>query len=121
MGGAGVQNWQAQCHPFSCLLPTGELGTITVVATNPARPTSPRRPAVDQPNRRAFLADVARGMVVASVGSSLAADLLPNNAFADGPETLNFGQLEPLVALMQDTPPARLLPMMVERLRQGTE
>src|SRR5207244_4455892 len=37
-----------------------------------------------------------------------------------GPERLTFGQLEPLVSLMQETPAARLIPLVVERLRQGT-
>ncbi|HYT90412.1 MAG TPA: hypothetical protein VEL76_17030, partial [Gemmataceae bacterium] len=72
--------------------------------------------------RRDFLADVGKGMVVASVGSALAADLGLSAAFAnDGPEALSFGPLEPLVCLMQETPAARLLPMLTERLRQGTE
>ena len=74
-----------------------------------------------QRDRRAFLADVGRGVVAASIGASLASDLGFSTAFADeGTERLNFGPLEPLVALMQETPPARLIPAVVERLRQGT-
>lgn len=74
-----------------------------------------------QRDRRAFLADVGRGVVAASIGTSLAADLGFSTVFADrGPERLNFGTLEPLVALMQDTAPARLIPTVIERLRQGT-
>jgi hypothetical protein len=74
-----------------------------------------------QHNRRAFLADVGRGVVAATIGTSLAADLGFSTAFADqGTERLNFGPLEPLVGLMQETPPARLIPMIVERLRGGT-
>lgn len=74
-----------------------------------------------QRNRRAFLADVGRAVVAASIGSSLAADLGFSTAFADeGTERLNFGTLEPLVALMQETPPARLIPTVVERMNQGT-
>jgi hypothetical protein len=74
-----------------------------------------------QRDRRAFLADVGRGVVAASIGASLASDLGFPTAFADeGTERLNFGPLEPLVALMQETPPARLIPAVVERLRQGT-
>ena len=73
-----------------------------------------------QRSRREFLRDVGTGVVVASVGSSLAADLGFSLAFADqGPERLTFGQLEPLVSLMQETPAARLIPLVVERLRQG--
>jgi hypothetical protein len=71
--------------------------------------------------RRDFVTDVARGMIAASVGSSLAGELLPGTALADGPEALSFGRLEPLVALMQETPANRLMPLLAERLRQGTE
>jgi hypothetical protein len=75
-----------------------------------------------QRTRREFLADVGKGMVVASVGAALAADLGLGPAFADeGPEALSFGKLEPLVAQMQETPAAKLLPALVERLRQGTD
>jgi hypothetical protein len=75
-----------------------------------------------RPTRREFIAEVGKGMVVASVGSALAADLLHGSAFADeGPERLTFGPLEPLVSLMQETPADRLQPLLVERLRQGTE
>ncbi|HWY89027.1 MAG TPA: twin-arginine translocation signal domain-containing protein [Gemmataceae bacterium] len=75
-----------------------------------------------QRTRRDFLKDVGTGVVVASVGPSLAADLGFSPAFADeGPERLTFGQMEPLVSLMQETPAARLLPLVVERLRGGTE
>jgi hypothetical protein len=74
-----------------------------------------------QRDRRAFLADVGSGVVAASIGASLAADLGFATAFAeDGSERLNFGRLEPLVALIQETAPARLIPTVVERLRQGT-
>src|SRR5262245_55068086 len=73
-------------------------------------------------SRREFLADVGRGMVAAGVGSAVAADLGLGVAFADqGPERLTFGPLEELVGVMQETPAARLLPLLVERLRGGTE
>src|SRR5262245_46901806 len=75
-----------------------------------------------QQSRREFLRDVGTGVVVASVGSSLAADLGFSSAFAnEGPERLTFGQLEPLVSLMQETPAVRLIPQLVERMRRGTE
>src|SRR5262249_17039307 len=74
-----------------------------------------------QRTRRDFLKDVGAGVVAASVGTSLAADLGFSTAFADrGPERLTFGQLEPLVTLMQETPAARLIPQIVERLGRGT-
>jgi hypothetical protein len=72
--------------------------------------------------RREFLADVGRGMLVASVGSTLAADLGLSSACAhDGPERLTFGSLEALVALMQETPADKLLPLLVEKLKTGTD
>jgi hypothetical protein len=75
-----------------------------------------------QQSRRNFLKDVATGVVVASVGPSLAADLGYSSAFADeGSERLRFGTLEPLVSLIQETAADRLIPLVVERLRQGTE
>ena len=56
--------------------------------------------------RREFLADVGRGMLVASLGSAIAIDLgLATASAAEGAETLDFGKLEPLAALLQDTPP----------------
>jgi hypothetical protein len=74
-----------------------------------------------QRTRREFLRDVGTGVVVASVGSSLATDLGFSSAFADeGPDRLTFGPLEPFVSLMQETPAARLIPMVVERLGRGT-
>ena len=56
-------------------------------------------------NRRAFLADVGKGMLVASVGPALAFDLgLVSASAAEGADRLTFGDREPLVGLMQDTP-----------------
>ena len=74
-------------------------------------------------HRREFLADVGRGMLVASVGSALAQDLgLAPAALADGGDRrLTFGPMEPLVALMQETPADRLLPAVVERMKGGTD
>jgi hypothetical protein len=71
--------------------------------------------------RREFFADVGRGMVVASVGYSLASELGLATAFAaDIPDALNFGELEPLVCLMQETPANSLLPKLVDKLKSGT-
>src|SRR5262249_29420557 len=92
-------------------------------ARTPAASLSPRggRTMLHR-TRRDFLKDVGKGMVVASVGSSLAADLGLGAAFAQqGPETLGFGELEPLVCLMQETSAAQLQSVLVQRLRQGTE
>jgi len=73
--------------------------------------------------RREFLSDVGQGMLMASVGSTLANDLgLATMALADeGAKPLAFGALEPLVALMQETPIERLLPEVVRRMRDGTD
>lgn len=65
--------------------------------------------------RREFLTDVGRGMVAAAVGSSAYAS--PD----DGADRLTFGPLEPLVALMQETPTAKLLPALIGKLRTGTD
>lgn len=72
--------------------------------------------------RRSFLADVGKGMVIAGIGSAAATDLGLSPAFANnGPETLSFGALDPLVNLMQETATAKFLPTVVQRLRDGTD
>jgi hypothetical protein len=72
--------------------------------------------------RREFFADVGRGMVVATVGYSLASELgLATTFAADVPDALTFGELEPLVCLMQETPANKLLPKLAEKLKSGTE
>ena len=74
-------------------------------------------------DRREFLADVGRGMLVASVGPALAHDLglAPAALAGEGAERLTFGPMEPLVALMQETPVDRFLPAVVERMKAGTD
>jgi len=76
-----------------------------------------------QKSRRKFLSQVGQGMFVASVGSTLAVDLglCPQLLAEEGPGRLDFGKLEPLVSLMQETPPAKLQPMLIEKLRAGME
>ena len=72
-------------------------------------------------SRRTFLADVGRGMLIASVGSSLASDLgLAKASTLEALPALSFGPLEPLVSLMQETPVDKFLPRMVEQIRSGT-
>jgi hypothetical protein len=71
-------------------------------------------------NRRQFLADVGKGMLIGSVGPTLAADLGLATAFAgDGSVRLTFGDREPLVSLMQETPAEKLLPVLVTKMRSG--
>src|SRR5260370_20197117 len=80
-----------------------------------------RRSIMEQ-SRRGFLADVGKGMLIASVGPALATELGLTRAFgADGPERLTFGDREPLVSLLQDTPADKLLPILVDKLKNGTE
>ncbi len=72
-------------------------------------------------NRREFFADVGRGMLVASVGYHMASELgLATESTTEGPESLAFGSLEPLVCLMQETPVNQLMPTLVNRLKSGT-
>src|SRR5262245_51570646 len=71
--------------------------------------------------RRAFLEQVGQGVLIASIGSGLTSDLgLGSARAADGPARLNFGKSEPLVGLLQETPPDKLLPLLVARMEKGT-
>ncbi|OJW26338.1 MAG: hypothetical protein BGO49_27370 [Planctomycetales bacterium 71-10] len=72
--------------------------------------------------RRGFLGDVGRGMLVASVGFGTASDMGLAPAWADDEGgRLDFGALEPLVALMQETPVSAIVPTLVEQVRAGVE
>lgn len=73
--------------------------------------------------RREFLADVGRGMLVASIGPALAMDLglAPAGMAAEAAGRLTFGAIEPLVALMEETPIDRFLPAVVERIKAGDD
>jgi hypothetical protein len=73
-------------------------------------------------DRREFLANVGQGMLVASLGAGLADDLgLTAALAADVPERLQFGDREPLVGLMEDTPVNKLLPILVDKLNAGSK
>jgi hypothetical protein len=77
---------------------------------------------MDRNTRREFLAGVGKGMLIGSVGSALAFDLGLAPVFADDDGgRLSFGTLEPLVGLMQETPPNKLQPRLVEKLKSGTD
>jgi hypothetical protein len=73
--------------------------------------------------RREFLGNVGRGMLVASVGAATASDMGFAPAWADdgSGERLAFGAIEPIVGLMQDTPVRNLVPVLVQKLRTGTD
>src|SRR4051812_30256751 len=73
-------------------------------------------------NRREFLADIGKGMLIAGVGPALVAELGLTPTFAgEVKERLTFGAMEPLVSLIQDTPADKLLPILVKKLANGTE
>jgi len=73
-------------------------------------------------NRRAFLEDVGRGMLVASLGAATAMELGVTPVIAEeSGQRLTFGELEPLVSLMQETAPEELLPILVGKLNAGTD
>ena len=71
-------------------------------------------------SRREFLADVGKGMITATIGCGLASELGLASAQAEEAR-LEFGALEPLVRLMQETPAAKLVPVLVEKLRGGVD
>ncbi|HXD85578.1 MAG TPA: hypothetical protein VN641_03735 [Urbifossiella sp.] len=73
--------------------------------------------------RREFLADVGRGMLIASIGAAVATDMgLASAALAaEGPGTIDFGKYEPLAALLQDTPKEKLIPVLVGKIKSGTD
>ena len=72
-------------------------------------------------NRRRFLADVGRGMLLGSVGTTTALDPGLTQSFASEPASrITFGAIEPLVSLMQESSPDELLPKLVDRLNKGT-
>ena len=65
---------------------------------------------MSDPTRRDLLRDVGTGMFVASLGPTVAAELGLSLAHAaDIPDRLSFGDLDPLVGFIQDTPADRLL------------
>ena len=79
---------------------------------------------MNRSSRRQFLAEVGQGMLVASVGPALAIDLgLTSKAFGRDStgQRLTFGAMEPLVALMEETPADRLLPLVVKKIKSGTD
>ncbi len=72
-------------------------------------------------NRREFLENVGSGMLIAGLGSSLAGDLGVSAAFAaDGSESLEFGDLRPLVGLLQETAAEKIQPILIKKLQEGT-
>lgn len=71
--------------------------------------------------RRRFLQDVGRGTLVSTIGSTLALDLrLISKTFAiETNKDLHFGNMEPLVCLLQETPIEKLQSILVAKLKSG--
>ena len=57
-------------------------------------------------SRRRFLAGVGQGTLIATIGPALAVELglAPRTLAAENPGSLDFGELEPLVRYLQETP-----------------
>ncbi len=73
-------------------------------------------------NRREFLGKVGVGMLASAGGWAVANkfDLL-GIVYAKEPDRLDFGTLEPLVSLMQETPADALMPKLKTKLDAGAE
>jgi hypothetical protein len=72
-------------------------------------------------SRRDFLQDVGRGALLATLGPVLVSDLGLGACRADEPaHRLVFGDLEPLVAMIQETPIERFVPKVVDQIKRGT-
>ncbi len=70
-------------------------------------------------SRRRFVSEVGFGMLAASIGSNLVVDMgLAAEPNLDD-DRLEFGELEPLVACMQETPLDKLLPTLLDHLKKG--
>ncbi len=75
-----------------------------------------------RPSRREALTDIGRGMFVATLGSGVAADLGLGTAWAqEEPGRLTFGDLDPLVNFIHETPADRIIPLAAEKLKSGTD
>jgi hypothetical protein len=75
---------------------------------------------MERPNRREFVGDVSKGMLVAGLGTVAAAEMGLDSAWASEERKLKFGADEPLVALLQETQPDKILAAVVAKLKSGT-
>ncbi len=77
---------------------------------------------MNQPHsRREFLADVGKGTLLATIGPALATEFgITTHAAADEATALDFGDMEPLARLMQETPVAKLQQVLAGKLKDGT-
>ncbi|MCC6511148.1 MAG: hypothetical protein IT423_18755 [Pirellulaceae bacterium] len=75
-----------------------------------------------QRSRRRFFSEVGQGMLLAGLGSGLAGELgIQCLQAQESDQSLDFGELEPLVCLMQETGPDELTAELIKRLARGTE
>jgi hypothetical protein len=75
-----------------------------------------------QRTRREVLRDVGRGMFLATLGPAVALDLGLAPARADdGLDRLTFGDLDPLVNFIHETPPDKILAKTIEKLNAGLD
>ena len=73
-------------------------------------------------SRREFLGRMGSGMLASAVGVVAAGELdLLGLLLAGEADRLDFGELEPLVSLMQETPADALMPKLKAELDRGTE
>lgn len=74
-------------------------------------------------SRRRFFEDVGRGTLLTVLGTSTAIELglAPRSLAEELDGKLTFGELEPLVCALQETPISKLQSDLVSRLRNGTE
>ncbi|MEP6756937.1 MAG: hypothetical protein ABJA67_15640 [Chthonomonadales bacterium] len=71
--------------------------------------------------RRELLSEIGKGMLTASVGTALASEMGISPAFAETEsKALEFGRLEPLVQLMQENSAEKMLPLVINKISQGT-
>jgi hypothetical protein len=73
------------------------------------------------PSRRRFLQEIGKGAIMGAIGPSLASELgmLPALRADEGKPGLHFGDLEPLVAFMQETPLEDLQSSIVAKISKG--
>ena len=71
--------------------------------------------------RRQFLGDIGRGALTLGIGVGVADELGLALALERTDERLDFGALEGLVALMQETAPGRLQELLALKLKEGLE
>jgi hypothetical protein len=75
-----------------------------------------------QQTRRTFMSDSARKMMLGTLGAGVIADLQLAPVFGDDLDaSVSFGEFEPLVAMLQETPLEKLQPILVKKIQQGTK